>query len=798
MKSVLLGGLKVFLVNDGGKPLSAPGGRAKFYVAGTSTPATVYSDIDLTEADALGPVVYTDELGYLPAIWLKTDRLYKVRVEQKLPGNPDTWALIWEVDNVGYIDPHESEELGEETVSVNSIAALKSVDHSAHTEVMVNGYYTAGDWGDPSVFVWDGECTASADDGAFVRPNDIEPGESGRWIQIFNGGILDVRKFGALPDITLNADVTASVINAVNYSQRNSTRSRPITVGFVAPGKYEFSGNFDFSQYTFTDLSDNSVHQIKWFIGNDVVFVGNSSVFTLSKETICTATETLVTGATLHVQGGGGIKVDPAWWGNSACVVSDCYVECHSKTYNDKSFTRCTVTSEGMLGASSGNTVELHEMEFSEFWFVDTFQWSQLTTSDIRYGVHDCRSANSYVEIKNSQGDPNYGDIDLGTVTGLSLLSGAIVENAVFSGVSLTGFCKLNGVSGTVTLVDSPSVELVDCNISFSSTSTASSVVWRGGSTGGSKLSVSASMYAEGVEISSSIEAMDAATLTIRDCKVGASSTVSGGVLDVYGSDIRGTVEAKSPSSVMTAQICSNRFLGSGKFVISPTGMSGTEITPAVKVTGNFADHAFVDDSAFNGVTHTVGTGTFMYKDNYGGCPVTEKHVLQVIAYGLIKIGSGSDPRVLPTQNANTLLLLEDWRRNAGDSNNDVKRQIWWSLKLDYEFSPESNNMFFFKYFKMSRVFQFMPTCRCSFKNGQYGISANEIPVPNWTALAGPDAQTITKSGTYTMQQQVDTMYTNSDIDEKRSRLAVLLASAINPSGWDPQPEASITWNIYS
>ena len=88
MKSVLLGGLKVFLVNDGGKPLSAPGGRARFFVAGTSTPEPVYSDIDLTEETALGPVVHTDELGYLPAIWLKTDRLYKVRVEQKLQERP--------------------------------------------------------------------------------------------------------------------------------------------------------------------------------------------------------------------------------------------------------------------------------------------------------------------------------------------------------------------------------------------------------------------------------------------------------------------------------------------------------------------------------------------------------------------------------------------------------------------------------------------------------------------------------------------------------------------------------------
>ena len=575
MKSVLLGGLKVFLVNDGGKPLSAPGGRAKFYVAGTSTPATVYSDIDLTEADALGPVVYTDELGYLPAIWLKTDRLYKVRVEQKLPGSHDTWALLWEVDNVGYIDPHESEEPGEETVAVNSVAALKAVDHSAHTEVMVNGYYTAGDWGEPSMFIWDPSSTLSPDGGSVILPNGQEQSEAGRWLQVFRGDILDVRKFGAIPDLTLYADVTSEVVNAVNYSQRNSTRSRPITVGFVAPGKYYFSGNFDFSQYTFTDLSDNSVHPIKWFIGNDVVFVGHDSIFTLSSETICTATEALISGsAQLLVQGGGGIKVDPAWWGNSACVLEDCYVECHSRTFNDKSFTRCVVVSDGMLGASAGNFIELHDMEFSEFWFVDTFQWNQLTSSGLHYGVHDCRSAQSYVAVKTSQGDPNYGDLDGGVLSDAEILGNCLLENCSGS-VEVTEATKtynFRDVDLDVIGLDSvvgTTVQAHNSVLRLGTSGLSSGAVTALNMTGGQIVGVNfgvGSMVLDGVAVNAIISSVNTGTDKVTRCTIMKPMYVA--QAELVGCDIRSRVTQKDISGQIVVKCIGNHFSGYGEHLI--------------------------------------------------------------------------------------------------------------------------------------------------------------------------------------------------------------------------------------
>lgn len=524
MKSVLLGGLKVFLINDGGFPLSAPGGRAKFFKAGTSTPETVYSDIDLTEGTALGPVVYTDALGALPAIWLKTDRLYKVVVEQKVSDDPETWAVLWEVDNVGTYVQESAEVTGDPSAVVSSISALKAVDHGEHSTVQVLGYYVPGDWGTPSTFVYDANSTASADDGAYVEPND----HVGRWVQVFSGDVLDVRKFGAIPDLTENSDVTAKVVNAVNYAQRNSTRSRPLTVAFLAPGKYEFVGDFDFTQYAdFVDLSDNSHHKLNWLICEDVVFKGDNSDFTLSSNTVCLTREALIEGsnATLSVEGGGSIKVDPAWWGDEACSVSDCYVECHSVTTNNKRFERCVVNSNRMFGTGAGY-VTLVEMNFKEEWFASDFDWSHLLLSDTTISFYDCFSADSYIDIKNAQGDYDYGDINGKTVNGRELGSGCVLENAVLSNAIINGNCQLNNVYGTVTVDANVPIDLnfVDCWITFQKDTDLlinSINFMRGSLTFDNIMQVQGNCYLNYVEVNAQIKAM--ALFTAIACEFNAN-----------------------------------------------------------------------------------------------------------------------------------------------------------------------------------------------------------------------------------------------------------------------------------
>lgn len=457
MNSVLLGGLKVFLINDGGFPLSAPGGRAKFFKAGTSTPETVYSDIDLTEGTALGPVVYTDSLGALPAIWLKTDRLYKVVVEQKVSDDPEVWTVLWEVDNVGTYVQESAEVTGDPSAVVSSISALKAVDHGEHSTVQVLGYYVPGDWGEPSTFVYDPESTASEDGGAVIRPND----NSGRWFQQL-GSVIDVRKFGAIPDIVDNSDVTSRVQAAATYAANNTMtdRSRPPVVAFVAPGKYVLAGGFDFTVYSFTDISDSSVHPLNWYIGEGVVFVTSSAAITLSKFTDCRTVEALVEGASaLNVEPGGRIEVDPVWWGSLTCNLVDCIVKCSSVTTNTKVFDNCSIESVSKLDGD----VTLANMDFKQSWFVDGYDWTDLSISSVIINVQDCRSGNDYIDIVNAMVDkssmpPMYGDMRHVGISGKTLKDGFAISNAVFTDVVVAGEGTIDNCFGSFTK-DSSSVE---------------------------------------------------------------------------------------------------------------------------------------------------------------------------------------------------------------------------------------------------------------------------------------------------------------------------------------------------
>lgn len=376
MHSVLLNGLRVWLSDNSGRPLSAPGGRACFYKAGTSTPETVYSDIDLTIEKSLGTIVPTDKLGYLPAIWLKTDRLYKVRIEQRTNEDPREWTLLWEVDNVGYLDDDWTNITKDSAFSVNSIAELKNVNPSEHQTVLVKGYFELGDWGSPALFTWDNNCNIDPDDGAFVLPNGRATSIRGRWVQRFNGGIIDVRRFGAIPGIKNNVSVWNQVHNAIHYVQTYSSEERPYTLGFVAPGRYNLQGSIDFAQYYYIETGSPVKHYLNYFIGHNVVFklVDNTpnAFINLSKNTLCLTEEPLIEGySNLLVEPNGSIQVNPVWWGNLACSVSDCNVVGTIETANTKIFNHCIITSNH----SFNGTVNLIRCNVSESFFADSFDF---------------------------------------------------------------------------------------------------------------------------------------------------------------------------------------------------------------------------------------------------------------------------------------------------------------------------------------------------------------------------------------------------------------------------------------
>ena len=262
MAGVLLSGWRIRLFDSAGNPLTY--GKVEFFDATTSLPKTIYSDKDLTIA--LGTSVLTDLEGYLPAIWL-SDGYYKATVSERIQIDPETWKVLWNINHLG----KELASTGAPGSGVlaycENIAELKNITAGDIDAAWVAGYYNSGDCGDPMFFVWDGSSTKTDDAGAYIRSNDTPSGTAGRYIQSFNDEILDIRKWGGLPN-SPDIDCVGAFINMKNYALNSERYTVPPTIGFVAPGAYRFGGDIRFSGIK------NNEDLIQYYIGSYVEFRG--------------------------------------------------------------------------------------------------------------------------------------------------------------------------------------------------------------------------------------------------------------------------------------------------------------------------------------------------------------------------------------------------------------------------------------------------------------------------------------------------------------------------------------------
>lgn len=262
MAGVLLSGWRIRLFDSAGNPLTY--GKVEFFDATTSLPKTIYSDKDLTIA--LGTSVLTDLEGYLPAIWL-SDGYYKATVSERIQIDPETWKVLWNINHLG----KELASTGAPGSGVlaycENIAELKNITAGDIDAAWVAGYYNSGDCGDPMFFVWDGSSTKTDDAGAYIRSNDTPSGTAGRYLQQFNDDILDIRKWGGLPNST-DIDCVGAFINMKNYAINSERYTVPPTLGFIAPGEYRFGGDIRFSGMR------NGEDLLQYYIGSYVVLRG--------------------------------------------------------------------------------------------------------------------------------------------------------------------------------------------------------------------------------------------------------------------------------------------------------------------------------------------------------------------------------------------------------------------------------------------------------------------------------------------------------------------------------------------
>ena len=205
MAGILLSGWRIRLFDSAGNPLYP--GRVEFFDATTSLPKTVYADKDLTVA--LGTSVTTDLEGYLPAIWL-SDGYYKGIVSQRIQDDPETWNPLWTINHIGKALSSSGAPGNGTLAYCANIAELKAIEAGTIDAAILAGYYESGDCGEPLFFTWDASSTKADDAGAYIRSNDTPSGTAGRYHQIFPTGVLDIRKWGGLPNET-SIDCTGGI-----------------------------------------------------------------------------------------------------------------------------------------------------------------------------------------------------------------------------------------------------------------------------------------------------------------------------------------------------------------------------------------------------------------------------------------------------------------------------------------------------------------------------------------------------------------------------------------------------------
>ena len=213
----------------------APGAVVYFYVAGTSTPKSVYGDPNLTTA--LGTSVTADANGSLPAIFLDADiELYKYRIEDA------DGVLIDEQDGYGgaafNVKETYASMVAQRLLYIDSIPDLLALNTAAlqdGQQVSVAGFYPgAFALADPvsggsGVFVWASDVAKSSHNGGTVisptvpwdgtiatfedfltGTGETSPTGTGAFVRLDQDDITPL-SFGATPD-----DDSADTLSANN------------------------------------------------------------------------------------------------------------------------------------------------------------------------------------------------------------------------------------------------------------------------------------------------------------------------------------------------------------------------------------------------------------------------------------------------------------------------------------------------------------------------------------------------------------------------------------------------------
>lgn len=426
-------------------------GRIRFCNTDGS-PAQVFGSDGTT---SLGSTVFTDSSGRSVRQPFLEDHDYLIFFDKYVghstmteDNEEDSWAEQGSaIDRYNTVGVSLEEECYR---TVDDIASLRSTVPLADGEmILLLGYNTKFDK-DPIYYKWDS--FASSDDGGSVIK--VSGVDIGRWVLLECPRYLDVRHFGAFPMEGMEASSWQNyrIQAAGSYAHANGCG-----LFFYANGEDSF---YDVSALDLYDVDCST----------------NARLFSTDENNVAT-----ITGIrSVYCADGDGAEgtirlvdrtVRSSWQGESSHAVlvpSERLVVDSNILYSGQPTTfsnidvemleysycildGCTITSNGVISGP----ITIRNCELKTSWFADSYDFDgDLVAVDNKILLSNCKDAQTYILLKNKQGEADYGDLRRATVSEKDLLDGCFIENAVLYRVSLLGGSVLRNVSGSVFFVN--------------------------------------------------------------------------------------------------------------------------------------------------------------------------------------------------------------------------------------------------------------------------------------------------------------------------------------------------------
>lgn len=555
------------------------------------------------------------------------------------------------------------------------------------------GYNEVGDK-EPINYVWNPTSYQPDDNGSSIQSNSHL---TGRWIMVKPTEHCDSKHFGIFPQMSDSIyEYQTLRINAL-FDYCNTEGLRAFFNGTDSAKYFAYTNlsailkePIDVSYgTTFVDDGTNAL-SVPSFNGDPIFKNHNTQLFTRTIKTSWNPKFNSQYDEVIIDNYPGDMRA----WTNKMVVIDE--------FHTGLSFNNCDM----VVNDKISGTVTIENMELKQEWFTTTYDWSKLTSINNRINLDNFDDPNVYITLKNKQHEADYGDLNEQTISNVTLLAGAIAENASFSNVTLSGNTELHNVSGSVVISGSPAnMNFIDTWLTIANTANVVISVFnlrRGNITMNTayqiqiisdlyldNVGVNAIFYTPGINPVYINSTINVEQRNLRYAEY--TSCIFNTSINLYPGEDTVTYMGNQYKGYWHGGIYSKNVFRNGSYInLSPfsaeTDYSEELVGVDLKALANVSDHNFIVDTLWqNRATKGHSTVMMEYEGNSGGCPLKSKKVQyrrydSSFIYKPLRPGDNNSYLTLPEGYATSgITFVCDWR--SGGSRK-IATSIYWIISL--------------------------------------------------------------------------------------------------------------------